>query len=69
MIAGKKRNVKQEPCNGDEEDTDSIFDIFGKDDDDLDNNIFNDSDERQLNMMDKLVCMCKITRFLFYPIS
>ncbi|KAL0850978.1 hypothetical protein ABMA28_006874 [Loxostege sticticalis] len=50
----KKKGVKQEPCNGDE-DNDSLDDIFSRDDDELDNLFGSENDERQLNMMEKLV--------------
>lgn len=50
----KKRVVKQEPCNGDDED--SFDDSVSKDEDysPEDNSQF-ESEERQLNMIDKLV--------------
>ncbi|XP_063823253.1 uncharacterized protein LOC135073138 [Ostrinia nubilalis] len=50
----KKKGVKQEPLNGDD-DNDSLDDDLSKDDDELDNLFGSENDERQLNMMEKLV--------------
>ncbi|XP_059050991.1 uncharacterized protein LOC131845866 [Achroia grisella] len=54
----RKKAVKQEPCNGDDdENNSSLDDKFGKDDDnDFDSQMFNnEAEERQLNTMEKLV--------------
>ncbi|KAM3967884.1 uncharacterized protein ACR2FA_011431 [Aphomia sociella] len=53
----RKRGVKQEPCNGDDEDNDSLDDLFAKEEDnDFDSQMFsNEAEERQLNIMEKLV--------------
>ncbi|XP_013197121.2 uncharacterized protein LOC106140133 isoform X1 [Amyelois transitella] len=50
----KKRGVKEEPCNGDD-DHDSLDDIFDKNNDELDHMFSSESDERQLGIMEKLV--------------